>query len=147
MHSIFAGYFSARTYKAFKGQHWKKNTLLVCATTNSLPLARLLLLSLPLTAYRSLPRPRHQTALLFPGACFVIFFILNLVLKYEQSSGFVPFSIMFGIFCLWFGVSIPLAFMGSYLGFKKPVCVACVLRRLAPFTHLSLSLSLSLALN
>jgi hypothetical protein len=27
--SIFAGYFSARTYKLFKGVEWKKNMLLV----------------------------------------------------------------------------------------------------------------------
>jgi hypothetical protein len=29
--SALAGYFSTRTYKMFKGQNWKKNTLAVSA--------------------------------------------------------------------------------------------------------------------
>jgi transmembrane 9 superfamily protein 2/4 len=86
---IFAGYFSARTYKMFNGQHWKQNTLL--------------------------------TALLFPGLIFAIFLFLNLVLAYERSSGAVPFGTLVALIALWFGISVPLVFFGSYFGFKKTV--------------------------
>ena len=34
---------------------------------------------------------------------------------------YIIIAILLGILALWFGVSIPLALFGSYLGFKKPV--------------------------
>jgi transmembrane 9 superfamily protein 2/4 len=86
---IFAGYFSARLYKLFKGQDWKKNMLL--------------------------------TAFLFPGTVFAIFMLINLVLAYLKSSGAVPFGTLVALMALWFGISVPLVFFGSYFGFKKPV--------------------------
>jgi len=61
-----------------------------------------------------------QTAFLFPGVAFVIFFILNALIWGEKSSGAVPFTTMFALVLLWFGISVPLVFVGSYLGFKKP---------------------------
>jgi transmembrane 9 superfamily member 2/4 len=61
-----------------------------------------------------------QTAFLFPGVAFVIFFILNALIWGEKSSGAVPFTTMFVLVLLWFGISVPLVFVGSYLGFKKP---------------------------
>jgi len=57
---VFAGYSSTRTYRMFKGQAWKKNTLM--------------------------------TAFLFPGVIFCIFFILNLFIWGQKSSGAVPFG-------------------------------------------------------
>eukprot|EP01095_Lingulamoeba_sp_RSL-Kostka_P006661 TRINITY_DN20_c1_g1_i1.p1 TRINITY_DN20_c1_g1~~TRINITY_DN20_c1_g1_i1.p1 ORF type:complete len:632 (+),score=174.44 TRINITY_DN20_c1_g1_i1:96-1991(+) len=60
------------------------------------------------------------TSVFFPSIIFVIFFILNIFLGFEDSSGYVHFGILLGILLLWFGISIPLAFFGSYLGFKKP---------------------------
>merc|ERR1712232_755369 len=60
------------------------------------------------------------TATLLPSFIFAIFFLLNIVLGMEKSSGYVHFAILLGILALWFGVSIPLALFGSYLGFKKP---------------------------
>jgi len=86
---IFAGYFSARIYKMFKGVHWKKNMLV--------------------------------TAMLFPGIIFAIFFVLNLVLAVEGSSGAVPFGTLVALIALWFGISVPLVFFGSYFGYKKEV--------------------------
>lgn len=85
---LFAGYFSARTYKMFKGTDWKKNTLF--------------------------------TATALPGLIFAVFFFLNVILGLERSSGYVHFPILLGLIALWFGVSTPLTFFGSYLGFKKP---------------------------
>ncbi len=59
------------------------------------------------------------TALAFPGAVFSIFFGVNLVLWHEGSSGAVPFGTLFALLLLWFGVSVPLVFLGSYFGLKK----------------------------
>ncbi|KAG8057730.1 hypothetical protein GUJ93_ZPchr0002g23113 [Zizania palustris] len=61
-----------------------------------------------------------HTAFLFPGIAFVIFFTLNALIWGEKSSGAVPFTTMFALVLLWFGISVPLVFVGSYLGFKKP---------------------------
>jgi len=61
-----------------------------------------------------------KTAFMFPGILFVIFFVLNALIWGEKSSGAVPFGTMFALVCLWFGISVPLVFVGSYLGFKKP---------------------------
>ncbi|PIN18516.1 Endosomal membrane protein, EMP70 [Handroanthus impetiginosus] len=61
-----------------------------------------------------------QTAFMFPGIVFAIFFVLNALIWGEASSGAVPFGTMFVLVLLWFGISVPLVFVGSYVGFKKP---------------------------
>ncbi|KAH7422147.1 hypothetical protein KP509_13G093100 [Ceratopteris richardii] len=61
-----------------------------------------------------------KTAFMFPGAVFVVFFLLNALIWGEKSSGAVPFGTMFALVFLWFGISVPLVFVGSYIGFKKP---------------------------
>ncbi|XP_038987178.1 transmembrane 9 superfamily member 7-like [Phoenix dactylifera] len=61
-----------------------------------------------------------KTAFMFPGIVFTIFFVLNALIWGEKSSGAVPFGTMFALVFLWFGISVPLVFVGSYLGFKKP---------------------------
>ncbi|KAJ4820755.1 Transmembrane 9 superfamily member [Rhynchospora pubera] len=61
-----------------------------------------------------------KTAFMFPGIVFVVFFVLNAIIWGEKSSGAVPFGTMFALVLLWFGISVPLVFVGSYLGFKKP---------------------------
>lgn len=60
-----------------------------------------------------------RTAFTFPGVVFVIFFVLNALLWGEKSSGAVPFGTMFVLMFLWFGISVPLVFVGSYFGFKQ----------------------------
>jgi transmembrane 9 superfamily protein 2/4 len=60
------------------------------------------------------------TALLCPGIAFAIFFVLNLVLWVNESSAAMPFLTLLALLALWLGVSTPLVFFGSYLGFKKP---------------------------
>eukprot|EP00794_Sanderia_malayensis_P010630 gene10630-11756_t len=59
------------------------------------------------------------TSFLFPGIVFGIFFILNLALWAKGSSAAVPFTTLLALLALWFGVSVPLTFLGAYLGFKK----------------------------
>jgi transmembrane 9 superfamily protein 2/4 len=61
-----------------------------------------------------------QTALMFPGVCFGVFFVLNLFIWGEKSSGAVPFGTLFALCFLWFGISVPLVFLGSYFGVKRP---------------------------
>ena len=61
-----------------------------------------------------------KTALLFPGVVFCIFFALNMLVWGQRSSGAVPFGTLFALCFLWFGISVPLVFIGSYFGYKKP---------------------------
>merc|ERR1719316_489065 len=83
------------------------------------------------------------TACLYPGLFFLIFFVLNLFIWGEKSSGAVPFTTMFAILTLWFGISVPLVYLGSYSGFKRdaielPVRTNQVARKIPEqpwFTH------------
>lgn len=59
------------------------------------------------------------SAFFFPGLMFGIFFLLNLVLWGEGSSAAVPFTTLLALLSMWFGISVPLTFLGAYLGFKK----------------------------
>jgi transmembrane 9 superfamily protein 2/4 len=60
------------------------------------------------------------TATFFPGVCFVVFFILNLFVWGQKSSGAVPFTTLLALLVLWFGISVPLVYIGSYFAFKNP---------------------------
>jgi len=59
-------------------------------------------------------------ALLYPWIFFSIFFVLNLGIWAQGSSGAVPFQTMFVLLLLWFGVSTPLVFFGAYVGYRQP---------------------------
>jgi len=77
------------------------------------------------------------TALLFPGVVFLIFMCLNTALLFEGSSGAVPVSTFVTLIVLWFGVSTPLVFIGSYFGYKReafapPVRVNLIPRQVPP---------------
>lgn len=52
---------------------------------------------------------------------FSAFFVMNLVFWVNGSSAAVPFSTLVALLALWFGVSVPLTFIGSYFGFRKRV--------------------------
>merc|ERR1712054_334244 len=60
-----------------------------------------------------------MAGLLYPGFFFSVFFMLNLMLWWVKSSGAVPFTTMFAMLVLWFGISLPLVYLGSYSGFRK----------------------------
>jgi len=83
-----AGFVSARIYKMFGGESWKKNVFF--------------------------------TAFLFPGVIFSILLLLNFFLVYAKSSGAVPATTLLAIIGLWFIISVPLCFTGSFIGFRKP---------------------------
>ena len=55
----------------------------------------------------------------------------------QGSSAAIPFGTMFAVLVLWFGVSLPLVFLGAYFGFKKeevkhPVRVNQIPRQIPP---------------
>ena len=105
--SFIGGYVSARVYKNFGGDAWKKNIAL--------------------------------TPVLIPGLVFAVFFLLNLFLWLKGSSGAVPFTTMLVILGIWFIISLPLSFAGSWAGFKHapippPVRVNQIPRQIPPST-------------
>lgn len=60
------------------------------------------------------------TAVLYPGLVFGTCFILNFFIWKKSSSGAVPFSTMLWLLFIWFGISLPLVYLGYYAGYKKP---------------------------
>ncbi|KAK4879431.1 hypothetical protein RN001_007577 [Aquatica leii] len=59
------------------------------------------------------------TSMLSPGVVFCLFFVMNLLLWGKGSSAAVPFTTLLALLALWFGVSVPLTFVGAYFGFRK----------------------------
>ncbi len=60
-----------------------------------------------------------MTAISYPGLNFFIFLIVNFFLVWEESSSSVKFSTLLALIMLWFGISVPLVFLGSFIGYKK----------------------------
>jgi len=58
------------------------------------------------------------TAFLFPGICFFLFLGFNVVLSSYHSTGAIPFLSLAALIALWFGISVPLVFLGAYFGYK-----------------------------
>eukprot|EP01035_Chromulina_nebulosa_P020450 gene20450-26535_t len=59
------------------------------------------------------------TATLYPGIMATIFLLTNIFVAVSGSSTAAPFSTLLALMLLWFGVSTPLVFVGSYFGFRK----------------------------
>lgn len=59
------------------------------------------------------------TALSFPGLLFAVFFVLDIIVWTYGSTGAVPILSMVAVLTLWFGISVPLVFLGAYFGYKK----------------------------
>lgn len=59
------------------------------------------------------------TALLCPGIIFADFFIMNVILWAKGSSAAIPFGTLVAVLAMWFGISVPLTFLGAYFGFKE----------------------------
>ncbi|KAG8448421.1 hypothetical protein GDO86_015496 [Hymenochirus boettgeri] len=60
-----------------------------------------------------------MTALLCPGIIFADFFVMNIILWEKGSSAAIPFGTLVAILAMWFGISVPLTFLGAYFGFKE----------------------------
>jgi len=59
------------------------------------------------------------TALLYPSFNFVLFYTIDHILITNYSSSSLRFLTAFELVALWFGLSIPLVFLGSLAGYKK----------------------------
>lgn len=57
----------------------------------------------------------------YPTVVFTIVFILNLFVWAEGSSSAIPFFSLVSVLMLWFGISVPLTFLGAYYGYRKDV--------------------------
>ena len=68
---------------------------------------------------KSWQRATTAAALVFPGAAFGLFCIMNFVALLHHSTDAVPFPIMIILILLWFGISTPLVFLGAFFGFKQ----------------------------
>ena len=55
------------------------------------------------------------------GLIGAIFFTLNFFIWGQGSSGAIPFTTMIVLGLMWFGISVPLVFVGAFFGFKAPV--------------------------
>ena len=98
LYTIFGfigGYVSARAFKSFGGDAWKRNIIL--------------------------------TPVMIPGVVFGTFFLLNLFLWARASSAAVPFTTMLVLVSIWFLISVPLSFVGSWIGFKQRVSTSPIL--------------------
>lgn len=60
------------------------------------------------------------TGVLYPGMVFGACFFLNFFIWKKSSSGAVPFTTMLSLLFIWFGISLPLVYLGYYIGYKKP---------------------------
>lgn len=60
-----------------------------------------------------------RASLFYPGIFFVVGTALNILISRQKSSGAIPFGTYFLLMFLWFGISVPLTFVGSYMGFKR----------------------------
>lgn len=68
---------------------------------------------------REWKRSAFLTATFYPGIVFSTCFVLNFFIWDKHSSGAVPFSTMLSLLCMWFGISVPLVYLGYYFGFRK----------------------------
>ncbi|KAF3427407.1 hypothetical protein E2986_08362 [Frieseomelitta varia] len=123
-----AGYVSARIYKSFGGEKWKSNVLL----TSMLSPGHEYLLNKSSPLFCNCYNQVLSTDRYFMNTedlrrkdksniiiVFSLFFIMNLIFWANDSSAAVPFSTLIALLALWFGVSLPLTFIGAYFGFRK----------------------------
>lgn len=59
------------------------------------------------------------TATLYPGLVMGIGLFLNFFMWSKHSSEAVPFTTMLSLLLIWFGISVPLVFLGYYFGYRK----------------------------
>jgi transmembrane 9 superfamily member 2/4 len=66
------------------------------------------------------------TAVFYPTIMGTIFVGVNMFITQQGSSSSTPITTLLSVLLLWFGVSTPLVFVGSYFGFKAEVIEAPV---------------------
>ena len=68
------------------------------------------------------------TAFLYPGICFGVFLVFDGMLYNYGSTGAIPLASLLSLLALWFGVSVPLVFLGAYFGSRRRLFSRCVPR-------------------
>jgi len=58
------------------------------------------------------------TSCFFPGICFSVFLILNVTTASLGSTQAVPLFSLVALIVLWFGISVPMVFLGAYFGYR-----------------------------
>ncbi len=61
-------------------------------------------------------RAAFLTATLYPGIILSLGFFINFFIWGKHSSGAIPFTTMLSMGCMWFGISLPLVYLGYYFG-------------------------------
>ena len=64
-------------------------------------------------------RNTFLTATFYPGVMGIIYLSINGFVAANGSSTAAPVTTLLALMLLWFGISTPLVFVGSYFGFKK----------------------------
>ncbi|XP_040583383.1 transmembrane 9 superfamily member 4 [Lepeophtheirus salmonis] len=64
-------------------------------------------------------RAAFLTATLYPGVIFSLGLFVNFFIWGQHSSGAIPFTTMLGMGAMWFGISLPLVYIGYYFGYRK----------------------------
>merc|ERR1712241_758719 len=59
------------------------------------------------------------TSILYPGIIFALGFFVNFFIWGEHSSGAIPFTTMLMMGAMWFGISLPLVYIGYFFGYRK----------------------------
>lgn len=81
-------------------------------------------------------------AVLFPGLSFGIFFLLNILVSFTGSSGSVGFGTLLLLLFMWFGISLPLVYIGAFIGYRQkavdhPVRTNQIPRTVPPMSYYS----------
>lgn len=114
-----AGFVSARIYKTIRGRRWKKSAFLVSNIFGKMAAAASVLIC-EIARSSAILLFLSQTGVLYPGMVFGTCFVLNFFIWKKSSSGAVPFTTMLSLLFIWFGISLPLVYLGYYIGYKKP---------------------------
>ena len=64
-------------------------------------------------------RAAFLTATLYPGMIFTLGVFINFFIWGKHSSGAIPFGSMVSMGFMWFGISLPLVYIGYYFGYRK----------------------------
>ena len=109
------GFTSSYMYKNFGGENWKLNIVLTPLFVPRYAFKTVDILFIYLFIFM-------KYLLIFPESIvFGVILLLNFFLIILRSSGAVPFGTLLAVVALWFLISIPLSFIGSFIGLKRPV--------------------------
>ena len=64
-------------------------------------------------------RAAFLTATFYPGVIFTLGLFANFFIWGKRSSGAIPFGTLVSMGAMWFGISLPLVYIGYYFGYRK----------------------------